>query len=54
LAGSDLFSCSDCCCNNGGGLVLGGGGGFSVYIEGDEYLTSSCPKLPTLVKSKQE
>jgi len=34
--------------------VLGGGGGLSVYIEGDEYLTSSCPKLPTLVKSTWE
>jgi len=34
--------------------VLGGGGGLSVYIEGDEYLTSSCPKLPTLVKSTRE
>lgn len=31
--------------------MLGGGGGLSVYIEGDEYFTSSCPKLPTLVKS---
>lgn len=50
LAGSDLFSCSDCN-SGGGGLVLGGGGGFSVYMDGDEYLTSSCPKLPTLVKS---
>lgn len=33
--------------------MLGGGGGFRVYMDGDEYFTSSCPKLPTLVKSKK-
>lgn len=52
LAGNDLFNCSDC--KSGGGLMLGGGGGFRVYMDGDEYLTSSCPKLPTLVKSKRK